>query len=196
MYPVTIITKNSLIERDIDILSEMAKHRLVNVMISITTLDESLRSKMEPRTTTSKRRFETIGKLADAGIPTGLMNAPIIPGLNNHEIPEIIKKAAEMGAVSAGYTVIRLNGAVGDLFKDWLIKNYPSRFNKVVKQIERLHGGTINDSVFTRRMSGSGEEASSIRQLFKTAKKKYMPESQFPPLDLTKFRKGGNYKLF
>ncbi len=194
--PVGIITKNSLITRDIDILQDMAKDNLVNVMISITSEDESLRRKMEPRTASAAKRFETIAKLSEAGVPTGMMAAPIIPGLNDHEIPSLVRQAADHGALSAAYTVVRLNGAIGELFEDWLKKNYPDRFNKVWNLIRSLHDGKVNDSEWGRRMKGEGEVATAIAQLFRAAKKKYLSNREFPQYDFTKFRKGGNLTLF
>jgi DNA repair photolyase len=124
------------------------------------------------------------------------MTAPIIPGLNHHEIPALIKAAADHGALSAGMTVVRLNGSIGKIFEDWLRKNFPDRFDKVWHQICSLHGGSVNDSEFGRRMAGEGKEADIIHQLFRFAKKKYMTGRVIPPYDLTKFRKGGNLSLF
>jgi len=195
-HPVSIITKNSLILRDLDLLSDLASERLVTVMISITTLDEDLRRKMEPRTATSVRRLKVVEKLNKAGIPTGIMSAPIIPGLNHHEIPAILKAASEHGAVDAGMTVVRLNGAISKVFEDWLRKNFPDRFDKVWNQICDLHGGDVSDSVYGRRMRGEGTLAEIIHQLFCTSKKKYYEGRSFPSYDLTKFRKGGTLSLF
>jgi DNA repair photolyase len=195
-HPVGVITKNSLILRDIDLLSDLAKDNLVNVMVSITTLDEDLRRKMEPRTATSFKRLKVVEELNKAGIPTGIMNAPIIPGLNHHEIPSILKAASEHGALGAGMTVVRLNGAIGKIFEDWLRKNFPDRFEKVWNQICDLHGGEVNDSVFGRRMRGEGNLANIIHQLYRTSKKKYFEGRNFPPMNLTAFRKGGNFSLF
>ncbi|MEP2670756.1 MAG: PA0069 family radical SAM protein [Cyclobacteriaceae bacterium] len=195
-HPVGIITKNALIKRDIDILKELASNRLVNVMISITTLNEELRRQMEPRTASAVKRLQTIEALAKAGIPVGVMNAPVIPGLNHHEIPNILKAASDHGATACGMTVVRLNGSISKIFEDWLRKNFPDRFEKVWSQISELHGGNVNDSVFGRRMSGDGNIASAIQQLYQIAKKKYFTGKRLAPLDLTKFRKGGNLNLF
>jgi len=195
-HPVGMITKNSLVLRDIDILSDLAKDNLVHIYISITTLDEDLRRAMEPRTASGIRRLKTVEALAKAGIPVGIMNAPIIPGLNHHEIPAILKAASDHGAASVGMTVVRLDGTIGQIFEDWLRKNFPDRFDKVWNQICSMHGGNVNDSEFGRRMKGEGNFAESIHQLFRVSKKKYFSGKGLPPLDLTKFRKGGNLSLF
>jgi len=165
--PIGMITKNSLILRDLDILQEMAKYKLVMVYVSITSLNEKLRLKMEPRTTTAKQRLKIIEELSKAGLPTGVMTAPIIPGLNSHEIPAILKATASSGVKSAGYTVVRLNGSIHELFKDWLQKNFPGRFDKVWHQIESCHQGKVSDSRFGTRMHGEGNFAEMIRETFK-----------------------------
>ena len=195
-HPVGIITKNSLILRDIDLLTDLAQDNLVHVYISITTLDEGLRRVMEPRTASATKRLKTVESLAKAGVPVGIMNAPIIPGLNHHEIPDIVNAAADHGALNAGMTVVRLNGSIGQIFEDWLRKNFPDRFDKVWNQISDLHGGHVNDSQFGRRMTGEGHFADTINQLFRVSKKKYLGDRKMPALDLTKFRKGGNLSLF
>jgi len=195
-HPVGIISKNSLVTRDIDILSDLAKDKLVQVHISITTLNEDLRRVMEPRTASAKKRLLTVESLAKAGIPVGIMNAPIIPGLNHHEIPAVLKAASEHGALGAGMTMVRLNGSIGKIFEDWLRKNFPDRFEKVWNQICSVHGGNVNDSVFGRRMTGEGNYAEVVQQLFRSAKKKYFEGRSMPAMDLTKFRKGGNLNLF
>jgi DNA repair photolyase len=194
--PIGIITKNALVTRDIDILSELAKLKLVHIYISITSLDEDLRQKMEPRTVTSKQRLKVIEKLTQAGIPVGVMTAPIIPGLNNHEIPNIIKAAADHGALTAGYTVVRLNGAIGGIFEDWIHKHFPDRAQKVLHQIKECHGGSLNDSRWGTRITGEGNYAENIRQMHSLAKKKYMADRKMPEYDLTVFRKLGQPTLF
>jgi len=195
-HPVGLISKNSLITRDIDILQDLASDRLVHVMISITSLNEDLRRVMEPRTASSVKRLKTVEELSKANIPVGIMNAPLIPGLNHHEIPQILKAAADHGALTAGMTIVRLNGSIGKIFEDWLRKNFPDRFEKVWNQICSMHGGNVNDSVFGRRMRGEGNIANVIHQLFRASKKKYFSGREMPPYDLTKFRKGGNLRLF
>lgn len=165
--PIGMITKNSLILRDLDILQEMAKYKLVMVYVSITSLNEKLRLQMEPRTTTAKQRLKIIEDLSKAGLPTGVMTAPLIPGLNSHEIPAILKAVANNGAKSAGYTIVRLNGSLHEIFKDWLEKNFPDRFDKVWHQIQSCHNGKVNDSRFGTRMRGEGNFAEMIRETFK-----------------------------
>jgi DNA repair photolyase len=165
--PIGMITKNALILRDADILQEMAKLNLVMVYVSINSLNESLRSKMEPRTTTAKQRLKIVEELSSAGIPMGVMVAPLVPGLSDHEIPSILKSVANAGALSAGYTIVRLNGAIGGIFEDWLKKNYPDRFDKVWHLIQSCHAGNVNDSRFGDRMRGDGNIAQLIRDNFK-----------------------------
>jgi len=195
-HPVGMITKNGLVTRDIDLLKDLASDNLIQVYISITTLNEELRRKMEPRTASSLKRLNTVEQLAKAGIPVGIMNAPIIPGLNHHEIPMVLKAAANAGALTAGMTVVRLNGAIGKIFEDWLRKNFPDRFDKVWNQICSLHDGNVNDSQFGRRMSGEGNIAEAIHQLFTVSKRKFFEGRTMPPFNLTKFRKGGLLSLF
>jgi DNA repair photolyase len=199
-HPVGMITKNSLILRDIDLLTELAKLRLVHVMVSITSLREELRLAMEPRTATAKQRLKVVEELNKAGIPTGVMTAPVIPGLNSHEMPAIIEAAANHGAVNAGYTMVRLNGSVGAIFKDWIYKSFPDAADKVMRQIAEVHGGQINDSNYGRRMRGEGNIAEGIKQLFKAAVKKHLSGRSSYELDLTAFKrpreKNGQLNLF
>lgn len=165
--PIGMITKNSLILRDTDILSELAKLNLCMVYVSINSLNEDLRQVMEPRTTTAKQRLNVVEKLSEAGIPMGVMVAPLVPGLSDHEIPKILKAVADAGASKAGYTVVRLNGAIGQIFEDWLRKNFPDRFDKVWHMIQSCHGGHVNDSRFGDRMRGDGNIAQLIRDNFR-----------------------------
>ncbi|RZL52162.1 MAG: PA0069 family radical SAM protein [Pedobacter sp.] len=165
--PITMITKNALILRDIDILQDLAKLKLTAVYVSITSLDEKLRLKLEPRTTTAKQRLKIIEELSKVGLPTGVMAAPMIPGLNDYEMPAILKASANNGAKSAGYTVVRLNGVINQIFEDWLKKTFPDRFDKVWHQIQNCHNGNVNDSRFGTRMRGEGNFAEMIRNTFK-----------------------------
>jgi len=194
-HPVSIISKNNLILRDLDILSQLASLGLVHVAISLNSLDESLRQKMEPRTVTAKGRLHVIRRLSDAGIPVMVMCAPIIPGLNSNEVPRVIEAAAHHGASGAGYTIVRLNGAIGELFTDWVHKAYPDRAEKVLHGIAACHGGKLNDSRWGTRMKGEGHEAESIRQLFKLAVKQYLGDRRLPPLRLDLFTPKGGKQL-
>jgi len=194
--PVGIITKNTLVRRDLDILSSLASKNLVYVAISINSLDEELRRVLEPRTSSSLQRLKTISELSEAGIPVIAMLAPIIPGLNHHEIPNIIQKVAEVGAQKASYTTVRLNGQLGIIFKDWLFKNFPMRAKKVWNQIEWLHGGNVNDSDWGRRMRGDGALALSIKRLFDISVKRHLNGKQLEPLNVSSFRRSGNLNLF
>ena len=195
-HPVGMITKNSLILRDLDLLKDLAEDRLIKVYISITTLDENVRRAMEPRTASAAKRLQTIEELSKAGVPVGVMCAPIIPGLTDHEVPAILKAAADHGALMAGMTIVRLNGSVGQIFEDWIYKNFPDRAPKVIAQIKSVHGGQLNDSDFGRRMRGEGKVAEMINQLFKTSQRKYFAGRTMPEFDLSKFRRGGNLNLF
>lgn len=188
-HPVGFITKNSLILRDLDLLSEMAKLKLVKVMVSITSLDEKLRLKLEPRTATAAKRLNVLYELSKAGVACGVMTAPIIPGLNSMEIPALIKAAADNGAVMAGYTIVRLNGDIGPIFEDWIHKAFPDKAKKVLSLIKQCHGGTLNDSRWEKRMSGDGNMAESIEQLFRTSVKKYMNNPQPYDYDFNIFGK-------
>ena len=165
--PIGMITKNSLILRDIDILQEMAKLNLIMVYSSINSLNDKLRLAMEPRTATAKQRLKVVEELSKAGIPMGVMVAPLVPGLSDHEIPMVLKAVANAGALRAGYTIVRLNGAIAQIFEDWLRKNFPDRFDKVWHMIQSCHGGNVNDSRFGDRMRGDGNIAKMIRDSFR-----------------------------
>nr|WP_199157144.1 PA0069 family radical SAM protein [Pedobacter sp. ASV2] len=165
--PIGMITKNSLILRDKDILQEMAKLNLCMVYLSINSLNENLRQAMEPRTTTAKQRIKVVEELSKLNIPVGVMVAPLVPGLSDHEIPAVLKAVANAGAVRAGYTIVRLNGAIGQIFEDWLKKNFPDRFDKVWRMIQNCHNGNVNDSRFGERMRGGGNIAQMIRDTFR-----------------------------
>ena len=171
--PVGVITKNALIQRDIDILKELASLKLVNVVISITTLKRELSRKMEPRTSVPAKRLETVEKLSAAGIPVGVNTAPIIPGLNDEEIPAILKAAAERGAISAGKVMVRLPYSVKELFNEWLMRVYPEKASKIINRIKDIRRGELSSPEFGTRMRGEGEYAQHIHNLFKTCCNKY-----------------------
>ena len=198
-HPVGIITKNSLVLRDLDILEEMASMDLVRVAVSITTLDEDLRRKMEPRTATGAMRMRTLGELSKAGVPTTIMVAPIIPGLNSHEITSLIKTAAYRGVYSAAYTILRLNGPVAGLFEDWIRKAFPNKADKVLRQVAEVHGGKLGENRFGKRMRGEGVIADGINRLFKMAVSRYLEGREARPFDLKVFQrppKNGQLSLF
>lgn len=171
--PVGVITKNALIQRDIDILKELAELKLVSVTISITTLKRELSRKLEPRTSVPSKRLETVNKLASAGIKVGVNTAPVIPGLNDEEIPAILKAAADNGAVSAGKVIVRLPYSVKELFKDWLERNYPEKASKILNRIKDVRRGELSSQEFGTRMRGEGEYAAHIHKLFHASCNKF-----------------------
>lgn len=187
--PVSIITKNALILRDLDILRELNSMDLVHVAVSLTSLNEDLRQLLEPRTVTAKGRLKVIRTLSDQGIPVRVMTAPIIPALNSEEIPRLIKAAAEAGASAAGYTLVRLNGAIGQIFEDWVHKSFPDRAQKVLRLIGECHQGKLNDSRFGTRMRGDGNIADMISKLFHTSVSRYLKGNGMRPLNCGAFRR-------
>lgn len=197
-HPVGMITKNALVQRDIDILKELAADNLVHVNLSVTSLQEETRRILEPRTASIKKRLETIEKLSSENIPVSVMMAPIIPSINSHEIMPLVKEIAERGALGVGYTIVRLNGAIGQIFSDWIRKAMPDRADKVLHQIESVHGGSLNDSRFGTRMKGEGEFAAQVAQQFKIARNLYLKDRERPKLNckLHQEFKDGQMKLF
>jgi DNA repair photolyase len=170
--PVGIITKNHLVTRDADLLSELAKYRASSVCISLTTLDVELAKALEPRASTPARRLAAIAGLSAAGVPVHVLTAPIIPGLNDHEIPALLDAAAKAGAISAGYTILRLPLAVAPIFERWLEEHRPGHKEKVLGRIRELRGGALNDPRFGSRMRGEGPLAGQIKALFAVARRK------------------------
>lgn len=197
-HPVGIITKNSLIQRDLDILKELAADNLIRVNLSITSLNEETRRMLEPRTATVKKRLETLEKLSAANVPVSVMLAPIIPGINSHEILPLVKEISERGALGVGYTMVRLNGAIAGIFSDWIRKTMPDRADKVLHQIQECHGGNLNDSRFGRRMKGDGNIAEQVAQQFSIARKRYLSGRSIPSLncELHREHKNGQMRLF
>src|SRR5688572_28208872 len=167
--PVAIITKSHLVTRDADILGEMAGYRAAAANLSITTLRNEVQRVMEPRAATPARRLDAIRKLTAAGIPCGVMVAPVIPGLTDHEMPEILERAAEAGAIRAGYIMLRLPYAVKELFEDWLGRHFPDRKRKVLNRLRDLRGGALYDSRWNVRMTGEGPFAEQVKQVFEVA---------------------------
>src|SRR5438034_2192423 len=165
--PVAIITKNLLVTRDIDLLCELAKHNAVAVNLSVTSLEPNLQRLLEPRTSSPQARLDVIRQLRSAGIPTGAMVAPVIPGLTDHEIPKILEACAKAGAQFAGYTVVRLPWAVAPLFEHWLDEHFPDRKEKVLGRIRHLRGNRLNNSQWHTRMNGEGIFSDQIASLFR-----------------------------
>jgi DNA repair photolyase len=170
--PVGMITKNSLVTRDIDVLSELAKHQCVSVCLSITTLDTGLRKVMEPRTSPPQARLNAIRKLAEAKIPVAVNVAPIIPGLTDHEMPAILKAAHDAGATAAGFTIVRLPYSNAPLFEKWLETHFPDRKEKVLNRIKSMRGGKLYDAQWGKRMRGEGIFAEQIAMMFDVARRK------------------------
>jgi DNA repair photolyase len=186
--PVGIVTKNHLVTRDIDLLSELARHQAAVVFISLTTLDSDLAGKLEPRASLPQHRLAAIEALSKANIPVGVMTAPVIPALNDHEIPNLIAAAVNAGAQSAGYVLMRLPFGVGPLFEDWLTRQFPERKEKVLNRVRALRGGRINDPNFGTRMRGEGIFADQIEALFLAACRKAGLRSRHTELSTAAFR--------
>ncbi len=186
--PIGIITKNALVLRDLELLREMARHRLVCVNLSITSLDQKLTRLMEPRTSSPAARLGAIEQLTAAGIPVNVMVAPIIPGLNDTEVPNILEAAAAKGALSAGYTLLRLPHAVKEIFVTWLEENLPEHAERVRSRIEACRGGQLTDSRWGSRMRGEGIIASTIAKTFSIFRTRYGLEQKKVALDTTQFR--------
>src|SRR5213594_3008971 len=167
--PVAIITKNRLVTRDIDLLCELTKYNAVAVNLSVTSLEPNLQRLLEPRTSSPQARLDVIRQLRSAGIPTGVMVAPVIPGLTDHEIPKILEACAKAGAQFAGYTVVRLPWAVAPLFEHWLEEHFPDRKEKVLGRIRHLRGNRLNNSQWHTRMTGEGIFSEQIASLFKVS---------------------------
>lgn len=188
---VGILTKNSWILKDKDILQEMARKKIVSAMVSITSFNEDLRRVMEPRTTTARQKLKVINELSSAGVRMGIMMGPMIPGLNEHEMQRIMKAASDNGATFTAYTFIRLNGAIKLLFHDWLYKNFPDRADKVWHMVEQSHDGKVNDSRWGVRMRGEGNIAQLVAQQYKKYGKLYGMNAEEWHLDTSIFRRPG-----
>jgi DNA repair photolyase len=188
-HPVSVITKSSLVERDRDLLADLARDNLVHVLVSVTTLDDELKRRLEPRTAGPRRRLETIRRLSAAGIPCGVLAAPMIPGLNDHELESILDAAAEAGARFAGYVLLRLPHEVEPIFQEWLQAQYPLKAAKVLSLIRQVRGGALNDARFGRRMRGSGPIAALLGQRFAAACRRHgFTRESDAGLDTTRFR--------
>jgi DNA repair photolyase len=179
--PVIIITKNHLVTRDVDLLASLAEHDAASVFVSVTTLDAALARTMEPRTSSPERRLEAISVLARAGIPTGVLVAPIIPALTDSEIPHILERASAAGARAAGHVVLRLPHGVKDIFEAWLEAHYPDRKEKILSRVRALRGGELYQARFGVRMSGTGVFAEQIHALFDASRRRYGLTRAFTP---------------
>jgi DNA repair photolyase len=195
-----VITKNALVVRDLDLLAPLAEMRLVRVFISVTTLDHELARALEPRTSPPAKKLDAIRALASAGLPVGVMVAPIIPGLTDNEVPAILAAAAEAGAKGAGYVLLRLPFAVRPIFEDWLARNRPEQYDRVISRIRTTRGGGMYQTEWRVRQTGTGEYAEQIASTFKVFKKKHGLDGELPPLDYSLFRPpraaGGQMQLF
>ncbi len=181
-HPVTIVTKSALIVRDIDILSEMAKLGLAHVALSVTSMDHILSRKMEPRASTPEKRLEAIRLLAAAGVPTGIMAAPMIPAINDMEMERILDAGAAQGAQTAGMVLLRLPGEVREIFREWLLRHYPDRLKHVMGLVRDTRGGKDYNAAWGERMVGEGAYATLMQQRMRKAKERFGLDKKFPAL--------------
>ncbi len=193
--PVAIVTKNYLVTRDLDLLGELARHDAAAVFLSVTTLDGSLAQKLEPRASHPMRRLAAIETLTQAGIPTGVMVAPVIPALTDHEMPSILEAAARAGAACAGYILLRLPYGVSPLFEDWLGRHFPERKKKILNRIRSIRSGRLNDPRFVSRMSGEGIFANQVSSLFTVSCQKAGIANRFPKLSTASFQRSAEPQL-
>jgi DNA repair photolyase len=193
--PVVIVTKGALVERDADLLSELARHSAAAVNVSVTSLDDSLRRRLEPRASSPRRRLGAISALARAGVPVSVMVAPVIPGLNDAEIPAIVAAAAEAGARGAHMVMLRLPHAVGPLFEDWLERNAPERRQRVMNRVREMRGGRTNDPRFHTRIRGEGNYAQQIHDLFALACRRAGLSNERAVLSTASFRRPSGPQL-
>jgi DNA repair photolyase len=187
--PVGVITKSALVARDVDLLAELARHGAAHVFSSITTLDPDLAAVMEPRTARPHRRLDAVAALASAGVPVAVMIGPVIPGLNDEEIPRILAAAAQAGARSAGWTLLRLSKPIDELFERWLGDRFPERRERVLHRIRETRGGHLSDSTYGRRMRGEGVYAEQIAALFAAAARRNGLDQELPQLNTAAFRR-------
>jgi DNA repair photolyase len=187
-HPVNVLTKSALVLRDADLLGELAHHKLAGVAVSVTTLDNELKRTMEPRTASPQARLRAIAELRAAGIPCGVMAAPMIPALNDHELEQILAEAAAAGAQWAGYVLLRLPYEIKDLFREWLTEHYPQRAEHVMSLIREMRGGRENDPRFGTRMRGTGPYAQLLRERFRIACRRLgLNSGRDTPLDTSLF---------
>ena len=191
LNPVVIITKSELVTRDIDLLSELARHSAAVVFVSVTSLRSELARELEPRASQPQRRLSTIEALAEAGIPVGVLVAPVIPGLTDHELPGILFAARKAGATTAGYVPLRLPFGLAPLFEEWLTLHAPLQKEKVLNRVRQMRGGRMNDPNFGSRLRGEGEYAGHIQALFETTCRKVGLNASRPKLNVESFRRPG-----
>jgi DNA repair photolyase len=187
-HPASIITKSALIARDLDILGPMGEAGLIRAAVSITTVDRKLARAMEPRAATPEKRLGAVRALTAAGVPTAVMFAPVIPGLNDHELEAVLERAAEAGAATAGYVALRLPLEIKDLFREWLVANRPDRAERVMSLVRQMRGGRDYDPQWGKRMKGEGPIAELIGQRFRIARRRLGLDRTLPPLDVGQFR--------
>jgi DNA repair photolyase len=187
--PVSVITKSALVTRDADLLAALAADGAAHASLSITSLDADLARRMEPRAASPERRLHAVATLAAAGVPVNVMIAPVVPGLNDHEIPAILEAAAAAGARSAGWVMLRLASPLDQLFTDWLEKHFPDRAQRVLGRIRECRGGKLNDTRFRIRQRGLGPYAEQIRNLFDLARRRRGLDKPLPPLSVAAFRR-------
>ena len=188
-HPVSVVTKSALVLRDLDLLEPLARRGLVRVFLSVTTLDDALKRRMEQRAASPAARLAALGALARAGVPTGLMFAPVIPALNDHELEAVVEAGAAAGAGSAAYVLLRLPGEVGPLFREWLEAHYPDRASRGLGRLRDMRGGRDNDPRFGSRMRGSGPWAELLRARFAAALRRHgLAARESVPLDTGQFR--------
>lgn len=189
--PIGIVTKNALVTRDLDLLAELAEHRAVSVALTLTTLDAGLTRRMEPRTNTPDQRLGAISQLTEGGVPVHVLLAPIVPGLNDHELPDLLQAARNAGARSASYLLLRLSGSVRDVFFEWLRRVEPNRARRVEALIRGVRGGRLNDTRFGRRMTGVGPYASQIARTYRVFANRCGLQTTPAPLSSEAFRPPG-----
>jgi DNA repair photolyase len=198
--PVSAITKSALVARDADLFAELARHGAAHVLVSVTSLDPELARRMEPRAARPERRLEAMAALARAGVPVAVMIGPVVPGLNDAEIPRILEAAAAAGARSASWVLLRLPKPVDELFDGWLAEHFPERRARVLSRIRDTRGGRISDARFGHRQRGQGEYAEQVAALFAAAAKKHGLDGRLPPLETAAFRRppraGDQMRLF
>ena len=193
--PISIVTKNALVTRDIDVLRELARHQATAVYLSVTTLDTDLAGQLEPRASRPAARLRAIRELSAAGIPVGVMVAPVIPGLTDHELPAILAAAAAAGATSAGYIVVRLPHAVKEIFQQWLADHAPGKSARVLDRIRQIRGGSLNVSEWGKRLKGEGIFADQLRTLFTATARRAGLNLDRHPLSTASFRRPGGEQM-